>query len=136
LVLCAHPAASDRRPALSVLHGDAEALPDLAEHVVVGHHHAAELELRLRAAADPHLARRPTTRKPARSGRTMNAVGRVGRPAVLAHGGVCANTVITAARCARPIQCLRPVIAQPPSTRSARVTMCCASLPVSGSVSA
>ena len=51
----------------------------------------------------------PTTSNPGMSGRTMNAVGRcVGSP-FFPITLVCAKTVITPARCASPIQCLRPV---------------------------
>ena len=66
----------------------------------------------------------------------MNAVGRsTMRPS--RSTSVWANVAITPARWPLPIQCLRPSSIHPPLTFwCARVTMCCASDPVSGSVSA
>ena len=79
----------------------------------------------------------PTTSKPGMSGRMMNAVGRE-TVSPFRCTSVCANVAITPARWPLPIQCLRPLSSQcdPSSLGVARVTMCCASEPVSGSVSA
>jgi hypothetical protein len=71
------------------------------------------------------------------SGRMMNAVGRSTASPCFSTS-VCANVVMTPARWPLPIQCLRPsrIHSVPSSLSRARVTMCCASEPVSGSVSA
>ena len=78
-----------------------------------------------------------TTRKPGMSGRMMNAVGRCTlRPR--RSTVVCAKVAITPARWPLPIHSFWPsrIQCRPSSASRAVVTMCCASEPVSGSVSA
>jgi hypothetical protein len=132
-----HPAASDILPAFSAFTAIANPLPSVPSRWSAGTRSPSYASSACVEPRIPIFRTVPTTRKPGMSGRMMKAVGRsTGSPFFITS--VWANVVITPARWPLPIQCFRPsrIHSAPSALGRARVTMCCASDPVSGSVSA